>query len=306
MPHLIFLNERSHPTGDIHPALAIQLLTDLVNVLLQIKKIVPQMALITSEPLSTLSIGQNYSVSLWLNEASVDRERARFLLSLGQQAPFRIAKDLFGDPDPGITVYRHAGQTVEGIGLAHLYGGMPVSFCTGDLWRVPALTLEAQQLLESGEQTFTFELRHAALVDHVKTHREWLRALRRKDIANATDLYSRRSELFSHIDFGLGIKSDLERLQPAAFLQVVEYLGRMDDALDEWNPENQPIPQYPPNTTDESASRKSLCNFPGITGVREQFTWHGRYTPGAGRIHFRLQHAQRRVVVGYIGQKIGA
>jgi hypothetical protein len=101
MAQIIFLNERSHPTGDLHPAIAGQALTDLIDLILRIKAILPQLSLITAEPLPTLQLGSRYSVAIWLNEPGVSRDRARFLLGLGQRAPFRIAKVEFGDPDPG-------------------------------------------------------------------------------------------------------------------------------------------------------------------------------------------------------------
>jgi hypothetical protein len=31
---------------------------------------------------------------------------------------------------------------------------------------------------------------------------------------------------------------------------------------------------------------------------------HGRYTPGAGRIYFRLAHNPKRAVIGFIGPKV--
>src|SRR6266849_4263261 len=114
MAQLIFLNERSHPVGNVHPEVAGRMLSALIDVMLGVKKLLPRASLITAEPLPSLQLGDNYSVANWLNGPGITRERGRFLLSLGQQAPFRIAKDLFGDPDPGVTVFRNAGDTVEG------------------------------------------------------------------------------------------------------------------------------------------------------------------------------------------------
>jgi hypothetical protein len=306
MAQIIFLNERSHPVGNLHPEIAAQILLSLVEVLLSVKVILPRAALITAEPMATLRLGDNYSIATWLNDRGINRERARFLLSLGQQAPFRIAKDLFGDADPGVTVYRYDGDVVEGLGLAHLYGGLPVSFSNVIRWRVADITLEVEQLLENEEKNWAVEIRHASLVEHVIRHREWLRSLLRRDIRNGADVFANRAELFPHLEFGPGIEANLKKLQVPALLQVIEYLFGLNDAVESWNPDEHPAPEYPPNTTDESRSRKAQCYFPAPAGGQLLFTWHGRYTPGPGRIHFRLEHNPKRVVLGYIGRKIGA
>jgi hypothetical protein len=306
MAQLIFLNECSHVRGNVHPAVARQVLDGLINVLLRIKGILPQVSLISSESLPTLRVGEAYSVGIWLNEGGVARERARFLLGLGQQAPFSAVRERHGDPDPGVSVYKNEGQVVEGIGLAELYGGIPISFDNDVRWRVPLIHLDVEQLVEDEERTWSTDIRHASLVEHVDGHRNWLMSLRRRNISNAKDLCANRAELLPYLEFGPRVESDLYLLQSQAFLQVVEYLYRLDAALEAWNPRLHPFPEYPPNTTDESGGRKHLCQFPAPGGGHAAFTWHGRYTPGAGRIHFRLEHDPKRVILGYVGKKLGA
>jgi len=303
MAQLIFLNERSHPPGDTHPAVGQRLLGGLAEVLVAVKKIVPRASLICAEPLPTMQLGNGCSISRCLNEPGRIREQARFLLSLGGQAPFRVAKDLAGDPDPGVTVYRCFGEAVEGIGLAHLYGGLPVSFIVAP-WLTATLLLDLQQLTDDGESTVSVETVHASSLEHVESHRDWLSSLRRRDIDDAVDVWERRKELFPHLEFGRDIKSNLVSLQPPMFLQVVRYLSSLDDSVARWDPSASPTPEYPPHTTDEHESRKRLCNFPRADGVRVLCSWHGRYTPGPGRIHFRLEAAPKRIILGYIGRKL--
>ena len=304
MAQLIFLNERSHPAANLHRQVADQSLTQLVDVMLRIKRILPQASLISSEPLPTLQLGDNYSVALWLNGSGANRERGRFLLGLSQQAPFRAVREQHGDPDPGVTIYRHAGQVVDGLGLADLYGGLPISFSHDVQWHAAALSLDVERLLEEAEEKWSIEVRHASLVEHVDLHRNWLASLRRRSVENAADLLAHGRELFPHVEFGPKVESDLNSLESTAFLQVVQYLYRLNDSVEDWD-EIRPTPQYPPGTNDESATRKPLCVFPAPGGGQAAFTWHGKYTPGAGRIHFRLERHPKRVVIGYIGGKLG-
>lgn len=272
MAQLVFLNERSHPTGDLNAAVAGQLLTSLTDVLLRIKNILPRISLISAEPLPTMQVGDGYSVAIWLNERGVSRERARFLLTLGQYAPFRVVRDQHGEADPGCTVYRNDGDVLEGVGLADLYGGFPVSFAQIERWRVPTLRLDAEQLLDDEERKWTFDIRHASLPNHVEVHRTWLTLLRRRDFEDVADLCQNRAELFPCLEFCHRIQDDLECLQPPALRQVVDYLHRLNDSVENWNPLARPRPDYPPNTTDESEGRKPLCNFPTPSGTIAPFT----------------------------------
>lgn len=304
MAQLIFLNELSHAI-DMHPDDARKCLNDLAAVAVQIRQLLPRLTLITAEPMASLHIGNNYSIVLWLNHSAKCRERARLLLSLAHRAPFAVTKELFGDPDPGVTVFRCDNEVVEGIGLAHLYGGLPISLCHDKRWRVASLRLQVEQLLENGEEIYELQSPHVSLLEHVEQHREFLARLRRRDIADAADLYTRRSELFPALEFGPSIKADLAALQPPAFLQVAEYLSNLDTAIGMWDPKARPAPDYPPHTTGESESRKKkgLCDFPAWGGGTEPHPMHGRYTPGAGRIYFRVEHGPKRAVLGYIGKK---
>jgi hypothetical protein len=304
MAPLIFLNERSYPVGDLPRQIVGQSLEQLINVLMGIKRVLPRASLITSEPLATMSLGDHYSLIMWRNESSSNRERGRLLFGLAAQAPFRIAKELYGDPDPGVTVFRYEGAVAEGLGLAHLYGGLPVSFSHDPRWNLPMISLNVEQLLEEGEKSDLISINHASLPQHLEVHKAWLASIPRREVAGAHDLVSRRDEICPYVQFGPNVSADLSKLESPAFLQVFHYLCNLSDSVRDWDEVN-PTPQYPPGTNDESASRKALCNFPTIGGGTATFTWHGKYTPGAGRIHFRLERNPRRAVVGYIGRKLG-
>jgi hypothetical protein len=271
--------------------------------LVSIRAILPNATLLCAEPLATLQLGDSYSVAQCLNERGIVRERARLLLSMGGRAPFRIAQDLFGDPDPGITVYRHCGNPVEGIGLAELYGGLPVSFAIPP-WLVATIQLDVEQLTTDVEHRWIVETRHASVSDHVRLHRLWLISLRCRDIVNAVDLYNRRNDLFPSLEFGRNLQSNLQDLQPPAFWQVVQYLCRLDESVEQWDPKTAHAPEYPPHTTDEHESRKRLCYFPDTNGVSTCCSWHGRFTPGPGRIHFKVEADPKRAIVAYIGRKL--
>lgn len=62
-------------------------------------------------------------------------------------------------------------------------------------------------------------------------------------------------------------------------------------------------------TTIESDSRikkhKNALMFLCPDNTKQLFSWHSRYTPGAGRIHFFPLEKKKLFYIGYIGEKIG-
>lgn len=304
MAQLIFLNELSHPERDSHPAVGQRLACKLADVLVSVRKALPKAALISSEPLATLLIGKDYPLSRCLNEPGPVRDRVRLLLGLGSRAPFRVAQDLFGDPDPGMTMCECFGKPAEGAGLAMLFGGLPVSFFA-DPWITSSIRIEAHQLTDDDQEVrWTTEIPHASDLPHVDANRHWLNALRRRDVEHAADLCARFNELYPYLELGRSARNDLLSLQNPAFAQVTKYLSELDNAVERWVPGTTPTPEYPPHTTDEHASRKRLCNFPDANGTLCCCSWHGRYTPGAGRVHFHLEASPKRAILGYVGKKL--
>jgi hypothetical protein len=236
------------------------------------------------------------------------RERRQFLLSLGQLAPFREAERLFGESDPGVSEYVFDGQpfdglVVIGIGFADLYGSLAVSFDYDRRWCLQSVPVRVVQLLDEGEKTSRTLVPHAASARDIAAHRIWLLEVIRRDIRDAASLWALRNDLLPKLRFHPAVQGDLEDLQPSAFMQVVTWLFRANDQLEGWNPETTPTPQYPPHTTGEGQIRRQLFWIQD-QGELRCFHMHGRYTPGAGRIHFWLSTAEQRIVVGYVGRKV--
>jgi hypothetical protein len=307
MARIVFLNEKSRLSGNINLFDAGKTFDSFVDLMVELRKLVPRLSLISEDSLPSLALGNSYSVSRWLNDTA--RERRQFLLSLSSMAPFRSARDLFGDPDPdGVSVYQFDGPpfdglVVEGIGLADMYGVLAVSFVQDAGWRIENVPVKVEHLTEDQSFNRTGSVAHAACKEHVAKHRDRLLEIARRDIRNADTLWDERADFFPRLRFLPEVLTDLNALQLPAFMQVVNWLFKMNDAVEVWDPSRAPTPQYPPHTTPEHEMRKALFNF--RDGVETRcFHMHGRYTPGAGRIHFWLSVAERKVVVGYIGAKL--
>ena len=91
-----------------------------------------------------------------------------------------------------------------------------------------------------------------------------------------------------------------------ALSQVADKLRQLEDAVSTWNPETAPFPDWPTHVTPESERRKRLCWFVDGDGEVHCYDLHARFTPGAGRIHFRLapERTTGRIIVAHVGPKI--
>lgn len=306
MPQIVFLNERSRPIGQIEHVHARGTVDRLIDVLLRLRRLLPAVSVIADERILRLQVGDGYSIPQWMNE--VARERRQFLLSLANFAPFAIVRDLVGDRDPGATAYTFSGPpfhgiSLEGVGLADLYGCLAISFDLHQGWQISSIPTDVEQLLEDEESRWTRNVIHAATTQHVEEHKEWITNQARRDVPDAEALWDKRTELLPHLRFLPAVGGDLLELQPPAFRQVLAWLYKLNDSVGEWLTEGLALPNYPPHTTDESQMRRAYCWWDD-GGVSSCFSWHGRYTPGAGRIHFRLAAEEKRAVIGYIGLKL--
>jgi hypothetical protein len=90
----------------------------------------------------------------------------------------------------------------------------------------------------------------------------------------------------------------------APFQQAIASLEALAKAASGWKAD-RPWPEFS-NATPESKTRQELCWVRDeITGKEELFDWHTRFTGGlAGRVHFRVDAANRVIVVAYVGGKL--
>jgi hypothetical protein len=306
MAQIAFLNEHSHPPVATHTAVAAAGVETFLDLMLELRRVLPRVSLVASASILTLQLGDNYSISQWMNETGRDRKRA--MLSLIQLAPFRAARDMLGDRDPGVTVYEFDGAPfdgliLEGIGLADLYQGFAVSFNFKEQWRMQSVPVRVRQLLDSDEErNWKAFVKHATSKDDIAIHQEWLLAQARQDIRDAKVFWMNRNDVCGHLRFLPKVEGDLASLQAVEFIQIVAWLFNVNDAVAKWDP-GTPTPIFPPHITNEAAGRREYFWF-NDGAVKRCFSWHGRYTPGKGRIHFWLSASEKKAVIGYIGPKV--
>jgi len=306
MTVIAFLNEHSHQTPDgVSDADAKISVEHFIDVAIQLRKTFPRLALVAAFPLLQVPLGATYSLSHWIAGAS--RERRSFLLSLANHAPFSKAADLLPNVDVIGYVYFDGapfdGLELEAIGLADLYESFAISFDLDERWRIPLVPIRSDQINSAGAITRrSAKVLHVCLIEHCETHRESLIGLARS-AKEPTQIWKYRADLFPYLRFLPKVEEDLTDIHALALPHVLKWLYQMNDFVYAWRDSGKAIPQYPPHTTDEGETRSRLCWFRDCEG-EQCFSWHGRFTPGAGRIHFRLSAPEQKVVIGYIGQKL--
>ncbi|WP_119582555.1 hypothetical protein [Streptomyces europaeiscabiei] len=312
---LLFLNERSCGTG-CDPARAERAMTGLAEAVLAVLLADrPGTVLVTREPITGLQIADGHPIGKW-HGAPRNKELWQRLLLMQSKWPHRT---VFPEGESYFDVeYRHRGETVDGLGAAHLMDGLGVSLLVDACWSEHQLTLEREQLVESDDgesgegETSEVSVRHMAGRDHFETHRAWIKdgaeVVRRGGldaVRRGEELWEGRAAFFPHLQFLPRAEEDLRQLPEVWVRPVRERLVELEAAVSEWDPDARPIgPLWRSDVRTEFETRRRLCWF--RDGPKDElFDWHCEFLPKPGRIHFRLLHDERTLRIAYVGRKRG-
>ncbi|SNQ49534.1 conserved hypothetical protein [Frankia canadensis] len=310
MTILLFLNEKSHDgVGDDDRRTdrenAGDLLTDFVRLLVEIRKQRRDVALVSAMPIREIRFGGDYVFARWAGDHR-NREHLRLLKAVMNRAPFQDIGPLSAD---GLVSYLLDEQEVDGLGYAHAFGGLAVSMMTAERWNAAEIDVVRRELVEHDDSGLylvdrTTTVRHAATRQHVNSHGSWLAGAGLRQLHTPSHLWNARADLFPHLAFLARVESDLLALGPVHLRQVSDRLLELEKAMSSWNPRITAAPAWMSKVAPEAEQRRLLCVFEDLDGTRRSFDLHARFTPGAGRIHFRTEYAARRIIVAYIGTKI--
>lgn len=306
---LLFLNELScDPTTGKHQAASA--MADLAEALNRTRKACPDAALVCAQAQSFphWSIGEGYSAIQWMNESPANRDRARVFLQLQQRATFRIPAQGI-DPE---SEYNHQGRVGAAFQAADVHDGMTVSLPISPDWAeawLPVTRTRPEEREDGDIELCSTEtaLRHCALEWHVTEHHEWLRRDGLEKLTTGTELWEARERYFPHLSFLPRVEKNLRELNPAWVLQVKKRLAELEIAVAEWQIDDDGMLRYRSKVTVESDSRVNHreVDFTDLDGRVRTFQLHARFTPGAGRLHFRLVSDEKRARVAHIGGKLG-
>jgi hypothetical protein len=261
-------------------------------------------------PLHSLQLAEGYTVANW--QVETDQARRLLFLQLAASSPLL---QVSADPAQAMDRYGcadcwHDTERALGLLAAWATGELAVSLNTHERWRRPRIDVEVEVLDENDALVRRPDsVRHLSAVSHVEEHRAWLKERQLRAVRDGRDLWDRRAEIFPHLDFCREVQRQLGAFDAgsAELGNVVRRLVELDDAFLRWDgrpmhPDLVPSKCTPetPQTLAEEAAEHTATRTDGRAHL---FSWHLRFTPGAGRIFFDGDVGTRRGVIGYIGFK---
>lgn len=304
MSVLLFFNELScsEPRSKEHVNEAMERFVRLLNRITQWRA---DTALVSLVRLKDLELAPGYFLTEWAGQPR-HRDLWRGIRRMQNRAPFSEVLPL-GAGDGAD--YSWSGRPGRALAAAHLLNGLLVSLLAED-WDATWVRADREMLADSpgGEAMIlqdSVDIRHAAMVEHAAAHEDWIKQTGLPDLRSGAEIWAARDDLFPHLRFLPQVESHLRGLRLDWVVPVANELRRLDDAIADWDPAVRREPGWRSKVTSESESRKRLCAFTDLDGADRIFDWHGRFTPGAGRVYFRLVPQKRQATVAYIGLKLG-
>lgn len=312
---IALVNELSLPPNSalLGSAEVVTLLREFFTLVRALVRIRSDLALASVSPLSRFPLtpeGLGFADIAAIRGGRV-KEHWRYIQSRRNIAPLTGASNL---QLPGLEVeYRFNGDICHGLGVACSSGQLAVSFRTDLVWDAEELEITRKRVLEdasSGQlalETSPVRIRHATQEIHVDRHAGFVADLALPDPFSGDDLWADRANRYPHLEFLPSVSSQLHALGQGseATKQVHDRLSELDDAARDWHSVTEAFPAWKSKVNPEGQQRQNLCMFTDLDGVRRCFHYHAYFTPGPGRIHFRVVRESQRLRIAYVGLKLG-
>lgn len=316
---LIFLNELSQSPIATDVRSGRSRMELFIRTFIQIKNSlkVARPVLRLRDDFDTVVLAPEYPIGRWRNDLDVPRDLRVRLKQLIAQSPLLIrGQDPAALMETALTSQiLHQGRHASGLSAAHAAGGLGVSFISDVCWDCAWINVNAEHLNAEGAiETHEVPVRHASRDIHINVHCGWLNDFERHVIRDGQDLWDRRQDLFPTLEFCNETKKQLALFRGGdpELVAVVNRLIDLHRSFDAWmNHEAYATVSFPFHivsskcTPEGEATLSKFATehtFTRPTGQRILFSWHVRFTPGAGRIFFSPDDDLRKGIIGYIGK----
>ena len=306
---VLFLDDASRHVGSIDRARAEQTAITLLTTLRRLRKINSKIALNTARPIAQYQIADDWTLQAALGGTAF-KEEWDFVRALSDRSPFSVGLQEAVSQEVDEMEFRTRPGQVSSSALAWatLLDSATVGFDAHPDWsrewvETAYCTLDDDGSLLEGEG----RIKNASLVAHADKHIDWLKLLGLAAAPTAAQIWSEKRDRFPNLRFLPRTEKDLTALggSGAPFLQALASLEALERDSAGWK-KGSPWPEFSTKATGEAEQRQKLCwVHDDTTGTEELFDWHIRFTGGlAGRVHFRVDAANRSIVVAYIGGKL--
>ncbi len=259
----------------------------------------------------------NYAFVHWLSDGTVDQDLRTLINIVTGTLPNAEGMVIGYENDhDNVLHFEYNELPCVGLGLASDAIFDTIAFSIdSQIWNQPEYRVSVTIAKENVDGNVV-EIQQMASVKnishspHLAIHLGFIQQSVGEAIQSGAELWARKTELFPNLTFLGNVRNQLNQFtaNSPGFRQIIDRLyGLQNVALTCTGVPIQPG-SFHTHTTPESNNRENMfrnqLTFTCPDGYERLFTWHSRFTPGAGRIHFFPFEAEKKIIVGYIGPKI--
>lgn len=202
-----------------------------------------------------------------------------------------------------------------GLGLASniLFNSVSLSYDTAawpnDQYDVTVTIAEEDingNIIESQKNGTTLNVSTTA---HAATHRHFINNKVKSTIQSGRELWNRRTELYPNLEFCDNVRVQISGMNAntLGFQLIIDRLFDLQNVAMQCTDVGVKPSDFRTLTTPESESRlrdfASQLTLRCPDGENRLFSWHSRFTPGAGRIHFIPYEERKTFLIGSIANQ---
>ncbi|MBF0464484.1 MAG: hypothetical protein HQK88_09470 [Nitrospirae bacterium] len=253
------------------------------------------------------SVADNYNISKWLSDLSVDMERKRYLKTLSTKIPFTVGLDEYLIDKVTLTDCIFDKAPALGLSIAHLLDTIAVSFASDGIWNSPFLKISCDTLYNDEIVPENIEVRNVSNSTHVSEHKQWLEKRCVTKPKNGIDIWNKRGELYPFLSFCNRTEAQLKSIDSGnpVIHQIHEKLNTINKYFEKHRSFiNLKLFKYRV-TTDSPTTLKKYWRertFFCPDGENRLFSLHVRLTPFEMRLYFGWD--KDTVIIGHIGEHL--
>jgi hypothetical protein len=170
-------------------------------------------------------------------------------------------------------------------------------------------SLEVDDEGEFLEEELQANARNISNGTHLQTHRAFIQSKIKLTVLNGQELWRLKGSVFPKLEFCSSVADQVSGfdLSNPEFQQLLNRLFELQNFASSWDGSPIKPSDFKTKVTPESASRlkkfEKQLTIQCPDGNYRLFSWHSRYTPGAGRIHFFPFEDQTKILIGSIANQ---
>jgi hypothetical protein len=309
-----FLNELSFPHFD-----STQRAKDLFNSLGLLYKTVSEVGIKSIRIRASFfqqEFAAEYTFGTWINDGSTDSDLRTLLMDILTTPPY--VDDIFKryeESNDKVLEFYHNAKQCYGLGLASdlVYDTLAFSYDNGE-WMANSYGINLKSLQVDDEGEFLEEELHANTRNvttgrHLESHTPFIQDKLKLIILNGEELWRLKSTMFPNLEFCDKVEGQVNGLDQSTpeFQQLLNRLFDLQNFASTWDGSPIKPTDFKTKITPESASRlrkfEKQLTIQCPDGVSRLFSWHARYTPGAGRVHFRPLQDELKILIGSVANQ---